>query len=248
MKNFIVGLFIITTFISCKKDSSPIKDEPSFASKLQKKWILPTNSLNYTWIEFTKGNSYIILQNNNVSKSNKYTISTDNKTVTLANLGKLEISAVSTDVLDFSITKLGSNSPTILRGTAASSLVASTNTDLISQDRNLYKSYDYRSWTNSYDTILYPQTNQNSTGKIKVYAIFTNFGTYFVTNISKTISGFDTTYLNANWNWDNPSETRIAYSYNYNGGSPVSGKVTVLELNTNNFKADEDNTKYFLNR
>ena len=235
-------LSIIIINVSCKKGTLTEDSSIIELSQLQKKWNLPSsNNLNYYWIEFVPGNTYIILQNDGESKSGKYSVAADGKTVTLSGLGTLIISNLNSNSFGFSLRSYNSTNSISTNGVAGAQTVSSTNTDLICQNWNIYKSYDVAD--NGYDTTYYPQTYQNSEGMIKGEAIFSHYGTYFVTRIDKTLTGVDTFYFNGIWNWNNPSETLISYVESTNPSD--TGSLSIQQLTATNLQMEEDSSIYF---
>jgi hypothetical protein len=243
-RNVFLFVMLVVVLMACQKEITDALSSDSPTLLLKKKWVLPaSNNLNYQWIEFAPGNTYIILDKNGDSHAGKYTLSADGKSVILAGLGTMQISSLTSTALNFSLQLNGSGTPLAATSLAATQRIHSLNTDMVCQYWNLYKSYDYMN-AGVYDTVLYPQTNQNSAGMIKGEVIFSTFGTYFVTTIDKTFSGYDTSYLNGVWNWVNATETSI----NYHEATDTlnTGLLNLEELTNANLRFNEDSSIYFL--
>ncbi len=242
-------LAVIAGIISCQKELANENGTlipPSTTAQLQKKWTLPSvNNLNYDFIEFAPGSTYIILQQDGASKTGKYNVSADGKTITLEGLGTVEVSSLSDTAFNFSMRLSGSTTAVTANSIVAAQRPGSPNADLLCQDWNLYKSYDFVS-TNQYDSIYYPQTYQDSSyGMIKGEVIFSSYGTYFATTIEKNASGADTSYLNGVWNWTSASQTAIRYTDATD--TLNTGLLDIQELSTTNLRWLEDSSIYFLN-
>jgi hypothetical protein len=240
MKNFKVflNLFLITAILivnSCKKSDDSKSAVTDTKKSISKKWIIEnrksTLSSDYIWFEFNLDDIYIIGKTDGTILSGSYTISDDTKSIRLTNYGVMTINTLSDTEFAFSLKLNNSTDSITLSATPAQVIASSSKTDMFCRNWNLDKT------TDSDTTILYPNTEST-----KLEVIFSNYGTYFVTNVYKDST---TEYLNRQWKWKDQSETIICYG-DLTCNCTGDNEVTIVELTNTLLKMNEDGELYFL--
>ncbi len=225
----IFAFCLLLVYVSCSKDdttvTTPIKD------LLFKKWIISSlNPAPIIWIEFVQGDTFFVKKNDGTYFANKYSISADNKTITLNRFGTMDVNAINSSAFDFTLRI--SSTPYVITTTANAFVSSSSRTIFICQNWNLRKTILYTNTLGRYDTVNYPLATTTVGTKATNLVITTN-STYFLTNSNRNASGqFDTTYAGRNWQWKDAQEKYICI------GDPSSfcngnNELQAIELTNN---------------
>jgi hypothetical protein len=230
-KIFVLAAFAGVLMMSCKK--SDTNSNAKVSDTIQSKWNVTQNGTSPIYsIEFLYGNTYIIQDIAGEFHKSNYSIQGDNKTVILNDYGSLEVTSLSSSSLQFKLKPNNYPTALALSATAAPKINAGSNTSVLCGKSWLsYKDAEYNG--SGYDTIYYPQSQ--SYGIVKREVIFSINKTYFVMTVMDNYgAGYDTTYYNNNWDWDNSSQTRISY-----GVAPYVGHVAIDVLRSNELDMHE---------
>lgn len=216
----IVLLFLVAILFSCKKDS----DEAGLTKEtISAKWVVTGSTNGYESFEFNKSGNYIIVVNTtNKSTASQsvlfgtYTI-TDNNIIELSNFGKITISSIENDQINFYIQLQDDpqNGMTI-HAVRATEYGDTNRTELLCKTWKVV-SINGESVAGTED---------------EVTILFSLAGTYLVVR-SDGESGM------AQWKWKDSNESIMCYSWE---GEPTCNgeeEVQILELTANSAKVLE---------
>jgi hypothetical protein len=211
MKRLIVfSIFVfslLSVYVSCTKDEGPVVARVT--DFILKKWTV--NSVSpapVIWIEFIAGDTFLMKKNDGTYFAGKFSISADNKTVTLNRFGLLDVTRITANAFDFTL-RLNAGGSYVITTSPNSYIAASPRAIQICQNWNLRKTILYTSSLNRYDTLAYPVTTTTAGTKLTNLVITPN-SSYFLTNFNRNASGItDTSYAGRNWQWKDAQEKYI---------------------------------------
>ena len=183
-------------------------------------------STDYLYFEFTVSNRYIVFKKDGSTVYGNYTMSADQKTITLENFGVITITSVGPNDFTFTLLLKGATTPVTIFSTVVASVASSAKTDLLC-----------RGWKINKITVNGTATTYPNASVTKFETIFSKAGTYFTTQVSTS----STSSNPQQWQWKDANETLICYG-------PISSvctgdnQVTVNDLTSTSMKITETHT------
>lgn len=203
MKQILVAILVLISIFSCKKDENKPKDTLS-KETISAKWTVDGISV-FESFEFNKSGNYIIVKytktkstNNQIVLFGTYVI-IDDKTIVLSDFGKIMISKIGDNSINFSILlDSNPNNEISIIATKQEEMQNSTKTELLC-----------RTWE------MVTVNGDDVTGTDNEFTVlFSAAGTYFVTFANpedENDGGL------AQWKWKDETETKLLYSWEETG-------------------------------
>jgi hypothetical protein len=247
LSKIILYFFLIVLFVSCKKSDTIAPSETNLSKTVQRKWLASTsNTAGLAWVEFLYGNTYLVKNLDGSLQKGTYSLQNDSTTIQLSGLGTIQVESISNSDFNFTFNRINNTASARIFSTPSPGVVFSNNTDLLcNQSWNIEKVYQYLG-PGLYDTLYYPYTDLSGFTTLATNVIFSDNGTYFVSEVTEYSGTLDTFFFSSNWDWANIAQDRIKM---FDTGIPDTSFLNISTLTPGNFNARAtdigDSTFYF---
>lgn len=247
LSKIILYFFLIVLFVSCKKSDTIAPSETNLSKTVQRKWLASTsNTAGLAWVEFLYGNTYLVKNSDGSLQKGSYSFQNDSTIIQLSGLGTIQVESLTNTGFNFTFNRINNNSSARIFSTPSTSVVFSNNVDLLcAQSWYIDKVYEYMG-PGIYDTLYYPHTDQSGFSTLSTNVIFSDNGTYFVSEITQYLGSNDTFFFTSNWDWANIAQDRIKL---FDTGFTDTSFLNISTLTTSNFNSRVadigDSTFYF---